>query len=80
MIRVLLADDETLLRSAIASLLGLSDVVEVVAQAADGLEAVALAEQHEPDVVLLDLEMPGLDGVEAARRSSIVAPSRPSSC
>ncbi|WP_423919502.1 response regulator transcription factor [Frigoribacterium sp. 2-23] len=67
MIRVLLADDETLLRSAIASLLGLSDEIEVVAQAADGVEAVALAEQHDPDVVLLDLEMPGLDGIDAAR-------------
>jgi two-component system response regulator DesR len=67
-IRVLLADDETLLRRAIASLLDLSDEIEVVAQAADGLEAVALAAEHEPDVVLLDLEMPGLDGVDAAAR------------
>jgi two-component system response regulator DesR len=67
-IRVLLADDETLLRRAIASLLDLCDEIEVVAQAADGLEAVALAAEHEPDVVLLDLEMPGLDGVDAATR------------
>jgi two-component system response regulator DesR len=56
-IRVLLADDETLLRRAIASLLDLCDEIEVVAQAADGLEAVALAAEHEPDVVLLDLEI-----------------------
>ena len=68
MIRVVLADDETLLRRAIASLLDLTDEIEVVAQASDGVEAVALALRHEPDVVLLDLEMPGLDGVEAARR------------
>ena len=68
MIRVVLADDETLLRRAIASLLDLTDEIEVVAQASDGVEAVALALRHEPDVVLLDLEMPGLDGVEAARQ------------
>lgn len=66
MIRVLLADDETLLRRSIAALLDLSDTVEVVAQAADGTEAVALAAFHQPDVVLLDLEMPGMDGIDAA--------------
>jgi two-component system response regulator DesR len=66
MIRVLLADDETLLRRSIAALLDLSDTVDVVAQAADGAEAVALAALHRPDVVLLDLEMPGMDGIDAA--------------
>ena len=68
MIRVLIADDETLLRSAIASLLAMSERLEIVAQAADGTEAVALAAEYDPDVVLLDLEMPELDGIEAARR------------
>ena len=67
-IRVLIADDETLLRSAIASLLDMSEEIEIAAQAGDGAEAVALAAEHEPDVVLLDLEMPRLDGLEAARR------------
>jgi two-component system, NarL family, response regulator DesR len=67
-IRVLIADDETLLRSAIASLLAMSEKLEIVAQASNGAEAVALAAEHDPDVVLLDLEMPELDGIEAAQR------------
>jgi two-component system response regulator DesR len=68
MIRLLLADDEDLLRDALASLLGLEPDMTVVAQAGDGERAVALAAEHEPDLVVLDLEMPKLDGVEAARR------------
>ncbi len=68
MIRVLLADDENLVREALATLLDLEPDLTVVAQAADGEHAVALAAQHEPDVVVLDLEMPRLDGVEAMRR------------
>jgi two-component system, NarL family, response regulator DesR len=68
MIRVLLADDEQLIREALATLLGLEPDIEVVAQAGDGEEAVALTERHAPDLVVLDLEMPRLDGVEAARR------------
>ncbi|MBS2548644.1 response regulator transcription factor [Catenulispora sp. NL8] len=76
MIRVLLADDETLLRTALVSLLGLSGRIEVVAQAADGLEAVALAGIRTPDVVVLDLEMPGIDGIEAARRVIAARPGQ----
>jgi two-component system response regulator DesR len=68
MIRLLLADDEDLLRNALASLLDLEPDMTVVAQAGDGERAVALAAELEPDLVLLDLEMPKLDGVEAARR------------
>jgi two-component system response regulator DesR len=68
MIRVLLVDDETLLRTALASLLSLSGEIEIVAQAADGLTAVALAQTCDPDVIVLDLEMPGIDGIETARR------------
>jgi two-component system response regulator DesR len=75
-IRVVLADDETLLRTALAALLDLSDEIEVVAQAQDGLEAVALVERHRPDVVLLDLEMPGLDGVDAATRILAARPDQ----
>ena len=67
-IRLLLADDEDLIREALVALLDLEPDLTVVAQAGDGERAVALAAQHEPDLVVLDLEMPHLDGVEAARR------------
>ncbi|SEE27335.1 response regulator transcription factor [Ruania alba] len=65
-IRLLLADDENLIRDALASLLDLDDDLEVVAQAASGTEAVAVAARERPDVAVLDLQMPGLDGIEAA--------------
>lgn len=68
MIRVLLADDEAMIRSALAALLRLEDDIDVVAECSDGAEAVAAAERLTPDVCLLDLEMPGLDGVEVAER------------
>ena len=68
MIRVLLADDEDLIREALAALLGLEHDIEGVAQAGDGESAVAQAAAHRPDLVVLDLEMPVFDGVEAARR------------
>ena len=68
MIRLLLADDEDLVREALATLLELEPDFKVVAQAGDGERAVALAAEHQPDLVVLDLEMPGLDGVAAASR------------
>lgn len=67
-ITVLIADDETLLRSALAALLDLEDGIRVVAQAENGVDAVRLAAAQRPDVVLLDLEMPELDGLDAATR------------
>jgi len=67
-IRVLLADDQRVVREGLATLLGLLDNVEVVGVAADGDEVVALAAEVRPDVVLMDLRMPGCDGVEATRR------------
>jgi DNA-binding NarL/FixJ family response regulator len=67
-IRVLLADDECLIRSGIMMLLGSRPGFEVVGEAGDGGEAVALARQLVPDVVLMDLNMPGTDGVEATRQ------------
>jgi DNA-binding NarL/FixJ family response regulator len=70
MIRVLLADDQRVVREGLGTLLGLLDGIELVGTAADGEEAVALAERHDPDVVLMDLRMPRVDGIEAIRRLS----------
>ncbi len=67
-IRVLLADDQRVVREGLGTLLGLLDGIELVGTAADGEEALALAERHDPDVVLIDLRMPRLDGIEAIRR------------
>lgn len=66
MIRIVLADDEDLIRGAMASLLGLEDDIEVVAEASTTTDAVALTRQHTPDIAVLDLEMPPADGLRAA--------------
>ncbi|MFJ2033688.1 response regulator [Streptosporangium sp. NPDC087985] len=68
MIRVLLVDDQPLIRSGFRALLDLEDDIEVVAEAADGKEGLALAKQHLPDIVLIDIQMPIVDGIEATRR------------
>ncbi|MGH3689767.1 MAG: response regulator [Microbacterium sp.] len=68
MIRVLIADDEAMIRSALAALLRLEDDIDVIAECADGEQAVAEAVRLSPDVCLLDLEMPGLDGVQVAEK------------
>jgi DNA-binding NarL/FixJ family response regulator len=70
MIRVLLADDQALVRAGFKALLDAQDDIDVVGEAADGAEAVRLAEQLGPDVVLMDIRMPELDGIEATRRIS----------
>lgn len=67
-ISVLLADDQRLVRESLATLLGLLDGIELVATASDGEEAGALAAEHRPQVVLMDLRMPRVDGIEATRR------------
>lgn len=66
MIRVILAEDQGMVRGALATLLGLEDDIEVVAVAADGQEALEIAVELRPDVVLLDIEMPRMDGITAA--------------
>jgi DNA-binding NarL/FixJ family response regulator len=68
MIRVALADDQVLVRAGFAALLDAEDDIEVIGEAADGQEAVSLARRARPDVVLMDIRMPGLDGIEATRR------------
>ena len=77
-IRVLVADDQALVRAGLAALLDLEPDLTVVAQAADGHEAVALAARERVDVALLDIEMPGLTGLEATEQ--IVAAGRGTRC
>lgn len=74
-IRVLLADDDALLRAGLAVVLGTDPEIALVGEAADGLDAVRLTQEHRPDVVLMDVRMPGVDGIEATRR--IVASGSP---
>jgi DNA-binding NarL/FixJ family response regulator len=73
-IRVLLADDQALIRSGIRSLLDAEDDIEVVAEATDGQQAVSLTARHRPDIALMDIQMPAVDGIEATRQ--IVADER----
>src|SRR5262249_29147668 len=67
-VRVVLADDQRLVRESLSTLLGLLDGIDLVASAADGDEALELRELHRPQIVLVDLRMPRLDGLEATRR------------
>jgi DNA-binding NarL/FixJ family response regulator len=67
-IRVLIADDQTLVRDGLRALVDLEDDMEVVAEANDGESAIMLARQWRPDVVLMDVGMPGVDGIESTRR------------
>ena len=67
-VRVLVADDQALVRTGLSMILDAQPDIEVVGQAADGLEAVSLARRLRPDVCLFDIRMPGLDGIEATRQ------------
>ncbi|GAA3304167.1 response regulator transcription factor [Dactylosporangium vinaceum] len=68
MIRVLLVDDQPLIRSGFRALLDAEDDIHVVDEAGNGADGVALARRHRPDVVLVDVRMPGVDGIEATRQ------------
>jgi DNA-binding NarL/FixJ family response regulator len=67
-IRVVLADDQQLIRAGLRVLLDLEDDIEIVGEATDGEEAVAVVRRTKPDVVVMDIRMPGVDGLEATRR------------
>lgn len=74
MIRVLLADDEAMIRAGVAAILATDPGIEVVAEAGDGAEAVELARAHRPDIAMLDIRMPKLDGLAAAAELRRVMP------
>ena len=68
MIRVLLADDQALVRAGFRSLLNAEDDITVIGEVSDGAQAVEVARAEKPDVVLMDIRMPGTDGLEATRQ------------
>jgi two-component system response regulator NreC len=73
-IKILLADDHSMVRQGFRRILEAQQDIEIVGEASDGREAVALVEQLKPDVVVMDVAMPGLNGIEATRRISEVSP------
>jgi DNA-binding NarL/FixJ family response regulator len=76
-VRILIADDQALVRAGFKMILDAEDDLDVVGEASDGAQAVAMANDLEPDVVLMDIRMPELDGIEATRRIIAAAGERP---
>ena len=73
-IRVMIADDHAILRAGLRSLLALQEDMELIAEAIDGQDAVSKAEQNKPDVLLMDITMPGMNGIEALKHVRNVSP------
>ncbi len=76
-IKLVLIDDQALIRAGIKSLLGLSEHVEVIGEAADGSQGLAVIQQLQPDVVLLDLSMPVMDGIETLQQMAVLGIKTP---
>jgi DNA-binding NarL/FixJ family response regulator len=66
-IQIVIVEDQWMIRDGLATLAGISESIEVVATGANGREAIALAEEHRPNVILMDIKMPGMDGIDATR-------------
>lgn len=74
MTKILIAEDQAMVRGALSALLSLEDEIEVIAEAANGQEALTLAEQNDIDIVLTDIEMPLMTGIELAEKLSVIKP------